>query len=147
MTKSHRHDDHQRAAQPEVAPESPATRQTTREADYPRYGVEPGRRIDLGTIDPDDTGGYTHKDEAESAMTALHQRIEALQARLYAENKQSLFMVLQALDAGARTGRFATSFTGSIRRAAGYGPSSNRVVRIWLTTSCGDTIARRRRAA
>ncbi len=96
MTKSHGHDDHQRAAQPEVALGSPVTLQATAESIYARYCVEPGQRIDLGTIDPDDTGGYTHKDEAESAMTALHQRIEALQARLYAENKQSLLIVLQA---------------------------------------------------
>jgi len=95
-----------------VAPESPAIRQTTTEPSYPRYRVEPGQRIDLGTIDPDDTAGYTHKDHAESAMTALHQRIEALQARLYAENKQSLLIVLQALDAGGKDGTIRNVFHG-----------------------------------
>lgn len=112
MSKRHGHGDQEGAADPEVAPESPATRQTTREPSYLRYRVEPGKRIDLGTIDPDDTGGYTDKDEAESAMTALHQRIETLQARLYAENKQSLLIVLQALDAGGKDGTIRNVFRG-----------------------------------
>jgi len=126
MSKHHEPGDHEGAARPEMAPESPATERAERSAEparvvdagstaklhSARYRVEPEQRIDLSAIDPDGTGGYAHKDEVESAMKAQHQRIEALQARLYAENKQSLLIVLQALDAGGKDGTIRNVFHG-----------------------------------
>ncbi len=112
MSKNHGHGDHEGATPPQMAPWSPATPQATTAPSSPRYRVEPGQRIDLSTIDPDDTGGYAHKDEAESAINAQHTRLEALQARLYAESKQSLLIVLQALDAGGKDGTIRHVFHG-----------------------------------
>jgi len=122
MSNRHGHGEHGGAAHPEVGPELPATRQaiterdvdasSSPEPDYLRYRVEPGRRIDLSAIDPDGTDGYAHKDEAELEMKEQHRRIDALQARLYAESKQSLLIVLQALDAGGKDGTIRTVFHG-----------------------------------
>ncbi len=131
MSERHGHGEHGMAAHPEEASESPSTRQvameraersaepkrtvdagSTMELRYPHFRVEPGQQIDLSTMDLNDTGGYARKDQAESAMKAQHQRIEALQARLYAESTQSLLIVLQALDAGGKDGTIRNVFHG-----------------------------------
>lgn len=133
MAKHHGHHDHDGESQPDGAPDAATVRQAASgpmeraeqiarlekivdagsflEPDYPRYRVEPGRRINLDAVDPDDTGGYDH-DEAKSELKAQHQRIETLQARLYAENQQSLLVVLQALDAGGKDGTIRSVFDG-----------------------------------
>lgn len=133
MSKHHGDHDHEDSSHPEKAPETLATRQAASELTeraeriaepekmvdggpapapvYPHYRVEPGHRINLSEFDPDDTGGYDH-DDAKSELKAQHKRIEGLQGRLYAENKQSLLIVLQALDAGGKDGTIRNVFHG-----------------------------------
>jgi len=81
-------------------------------SNIPRYRVEPGEPIHLKDIDPDETGPYQVKDEVEDELKHQRERIEALQERLYAESKQSLLIVLQAMDTGGKDGTIAHVFEG-----------------------------------
>ena len=72
----------------------------------------PGKRIDLDTIDPAETGGIAGKDEAEKKEAKWLERIFDLQARLSAESKQALLIVLQGLDAAGKDGTIRHVFAG-----------------------------------
>lgn len=74
------------------------------EPDYPQYRVEPGKPIRLSEIDPDQTEHYERKKDVKQEIAKQSKRIGELQARLYAENKQSMLIVLQAMDTGGKDG-------------------------------------------
>lgn len=69
-----------------------------------RYMVKPGAKVRLKDRDPGDTAGLDkEKDVLEATRQAVDQ-IADLQYRLYAEGRQSLLIVLQAMDAGGKDG-------------------------------------------
>ena len=70
---------------------------------------EPGEKISLKDYDPDYRGDYD-KDSASEAEKALEERLADLQERLYAESRQSLLVVLQAMDAGGKDGTIKRVF-------------------------------------
>jgi PPK2 family polyphosphate:nucleotide phosphotransferase len=72
--------------------------------DYPRYRVEPGEQVRLADVDPNQTEGYEKKKDVRKELEKQSKRIGELQARLYAERKQSLLIVLQAMDTGGKDG-------------------------------------------
>lgn len=69
-----------------------------------RFRVEPGTRVRLSRIDPDDTDGFKDKQAAEKALSKNISRLRKLQYLLYAENRRALLIVLQAMDAGGKDG-------------------------------------------
>ena len=79
---------------------------------YPRYRVEPGEKIRLADIDPNETEHYKKKKDVRDELKTQRLRIEELQARLYAENRQSLLIVLQAMDTGGKDGTIRGVFAG-----------------------------------
>ena len=74
--------------------------------------VKPGSRIRLKHFDP----GYHGKDEShKSTLLEIRenlQKMEQLQYRMYAENKHSLLIVLQGLDAAGKDGVVRHVLTG-----------------------------------
>jgi PPK2 family polyphosphate:nucleotide phosphotransferase len=72
--------------------------------DYPRYRVKPGQKISLADIDPDETEHYTDEAPALEELEEQRRNISDLQERLFAEEKRSLLIVLQAMDAGGKDG-------------------------------------------
>jgi PPK2 family polyphosphate:nucleotide phosphotransferase len=72
--------------------------------DFARHRVEPGDPFSLADHDPRDTGDIAGPEEVESDYEALHAEIADLQERLYAEEKQSLLVVLQGIDAAGKDG-------------------------------------------
>ncbi len=69
-----------------------------------RFRVEPGQKITLAKRDPDDTAGLPDKKAARKRMKQNLKRLSELQYLLYAENKRSVLVVLQAMDAGGKDG-------------------------------------------
>jgi PPK2 family polyphosphate:nucleotide phosphotransferase len=65
--------------------------------------VEPGRRVDLGAINPDGTHGH-RKEASEGELTAGLERLGGLQDRLWAEAKHAVLVVLQGIDAAGKDG-------------------------------------------
>ncbi len=95
-----------------TAPERLVADRLPPEPDYPRYRVEPGTAVRLAAIDPDQSERYEKgKDVAEELDRQRH-RIRELQARLYAEHRQSLLVVLQAMDTGGKDGTIRSVFEG-----------------------------------
>ena len=76
--------------------------------------VKPGDKIDLSDIDTRSTPEWDgdDKDEGKAALPALNERLEALQELLYAEGKQRLLVVIQAMDAGGKDGTVRHVFEG-----------------------------------
>lgn len=89
---------------PATAPEKLVADGRPPAPNYPRYRVEPGEIIKLKDLDPDETEHYRAKEEVKDELKRQRERIEDLQERLYAENKRSLLIVLQAMDTGGKDG-------------------------------------------
>lgn len=66
--------------------------------------VKPGDRPNLRKIDAGATPGYKSRKDARAALAKNVARLGELQYLLYAENKRSVLIVLQALDAGGKDG-------------------------------------------
>lgn len=60
--------------------------------------------LKLSDFDPDDTAGLSDKEKAKELMQKDLDRLAELQYLLFAENKRSLLIVLQAMDAGGKDG-------------------------------------------
>ena len=71
--------------------------------DLSRFLVKPGVKINLKRIDTDYNGNL-QKEQSKIELDKLHLRMSNLQYKLHAEQKQSLLIVLQAMDAGGKDG-------------------------------------------
>ncbi len=76
------------------------------------HRVSPDAGITLAGIDPDDSEGYESKSEVKEELAELRAMISKLQARLYAEGRRSLLVVLQAMDTGGKDGAIKDVFRG-----------------------------------
>ncbi len=75
--------------------------------------MQPGARIDLGTIDAADTSdGPATRQEAEQAVAAVQAQMFALQDKLRAESTRALLVILQGTDASGKDGTVRHVFTG-----------------------------------
>jgi PPK2 family polyphosphate:nucleotide phosphotransferase len=95
-----------------AAPEEQVVDSPPPQPDYPRYRVDPGVPIRLSDVSPDETEGYESKRDVKSELAGHRRRIAELQARLYAEGRQSLLIVLQAMDTGGKDGAIKHVFKG-----------------------------------
>jgi PPK2 family polyphosphate:nucleotide phosphotransferase len=73
--------------------------------------LQPGSPINLDDFDPKYRGDY-EKQSARFELETLKEKLAVLQERLYAEGKQSLLIVLQAMDAGGKDGTIEHVFEG-----------------------------------
>jgi len=74
--------------------------------------VSPTKKINLNDVSPADTGEYKDKVEVRARVAEMHARLSELQAALYAENKRSVLIVLQAMDTGGKDGALRSLMTG-----------------------------------
>ncbi len=75
--------------------------------------VKPGSPARIASIDPRSTeGAPSDKATAETASAALSAELAELQEKLWAEHRQSLLVVLQAIDAGGKDGTIKKVFGG-----------------------------------
>ncbi len=65
--------------------------------------VAPGAKVDLGTFDPAETFGRD-KETAEADLARVLARLGDLQARLWAEAKHPVLVVVQGIDAAGKDG-------------------------------------------
>jgi PPK2 family polyphosphate:nucleotide phosphotransferase len=86
-----------------------------------RLRIAPGSPVNLAEIDPDETPGFTgDRDSATAELEALRGELEEFQERLFAEKRQALLIVLQAVDAGGKDGVIRNVFTA-------FNPQGTRV--------------------
>ena len=65
--------------------------------------MRPGRKVRLARIDPD-ARPDSSKRESLKRINKLHERLTKLQEALYAENRRSLLVIVQAIDTGGKDG-------------------------------------------
>ncbi len=70
------------------------------------YRVTDGKKFRLKKIKPGDTGGLASEiaDDAKSLLADGTQRLDDLQARLYAEDRWAVLLIFQAMDAAGKDG-------------------------------------------
>ncbi|MGQ9889491.1 MAG: polyphosphate kinase 2 family protein [Aggregatilineales bacterium] len=68
-----------------------------------------GAKVNLADYDPNYCGNYD-RESAREAEAAVEERLAELQERLYAEGKQALLVILQAMDAGGKDGTIRRVF-------------------------------------
>ncbi len=76
-----------------------------------KVSPKPGSAVNLKQYDPDYHESYSEQD-AEAEVIKHKARIETLQEKLYAEGKQSLLVVFQAMDTGGKDGVIKKVFEG-----------------------------------
>jgi PPK2 family polyphosphate:nucleotide phosphotransferase len=89
--------------------------------------VDPGTPARIAERDPRYTLGLD-KEHGKEQLRALHERLDILQRRLYAEGTRSVLLVLQGLDASGKDGVIRSVFSG-------LSPQGCRVVSFRAPTS------------
>jgi len=78
-----------------------------------RYLVEPGSKVRLDRLDPDDTSAFDgDKKDGEKAIDSLLKKLDPLQELLYAEHKHRVLLVLQGMDSSGKDGTIRRVFEG-----------------------------------
>jgi len=67
------------------------------------FRIKPGHKLQLKDYDPSECGKHGKK-SAHKRIAKLQERMDELQFRLYAEQRRSVLICLQALDAGGKDG-------------------------------------------
>ena len=73
--------------------------------------IAPGKSFSLSSHDPGATLGW-HKESAKVELDRVKLRLDVLQQRLYAEQKHSVLLVLQAMDAAGKDGTIRNMLAG-----------------------------------
>ncbi len=77
------------------------------------HQLKPGKSVHLDRIPTDGKSFYEgDKETAESEFRALREELVTWQEKLYAEGKQKLLVILQAMDAGGKDGTIRNVFQG-----------------------------------
>jgi PPK2 family polyphosphate:nucleotide phosphotransferase len=74
--------------------------------------AEPGKKISLKDFDTAYCGDYKDKDDAKDKLKDDIDKLQDLQYRLYAENRHSVLIVLQAADAAGKDGAIKHVMSG-----------------------------------
>lgn len=69
-----------------------------------KFRVGPNSKVKLDEIDAGYRGKYKDKDSVQSELEKYSQRLRDLQYLVYAENKQSILIILQGMDASGKDG-------------------------------------------
>jgi len=80
--------------------------------DLARFRVADGRGFRLVDHDPSDTNGWKSKDDAEAALQLGVQALAKYQERLQSQDRWSLLVVLQAMDAAGKDGTIEHVMSG-----------------------------------
>ncbi|WP_405168757.1 PPK2 family polyphosphate kinase [Paenibacillus sp. FSL H3-0286] len=80
--------------------------------DIKRYMIKDTNEIQLNKLDPDDTGNFKSKKEAEAKTEQLKERLAELQDILFAQKKHSLLVILQGMDSSGKDGTVKHIFSG-----------------------------------
>ena len=76
------------------------------------FRVTNGSKFKLKRVDPDDTGGLKSKEAAAGMLGVGVKRLAELQDKLYAQDRWSLLLVFQAMDAAGKDGTIKHVMSG-----------------------------------
>jgi len=76
------------------------------------YRFTDGEKLDIGKFETSETGKYKSKDELLGITDENLKQMEAIQDKLYAEAKNGVLIIFQALDAAGKDGAVKHVFSG-----------------------------------
>jgi PPK2 family polyphosphate:nucleotide phosphotransferase len=108
------------------------------------YRVEDGKKFKLKRFDPADTGGLSSEDKprAKDALADGIQALAELQDRLYAQDRWSVLLIFQAMDAAGKDGAIKHVMSGANPQGCQVysfkAPSVEELDHdfLWRTTKC-----------
>jgi PPK2 family polyphosphate:nucleotide phosphotransferase len=106
------------------------------------YRVDDGRRFHLRNVEPGDTGTFQTREEATDLLSRGTARLSELQEKLYAQDRWSLLLVFQAMDAAGKDGTIKHVMSGvnpaGCQVYSFKGPSEEELDHdfMWRTTRC-----------
>jgi len=77
-----------------------------------RYRIRDGAKFRLKDCDPDDTAGLEDDDTARALLAEGIDRLQDLHAKLYAQDRWSLLLIFQAMDAAGKDSTIKHVFSG-----------------------------------
>ncbi|CQR58429.1 PPK2 family polyphosphate kinase [Paenibacillus riograndensis] len=77
-----------------------------------RYMIKDTNESVLKKLDPDESGDFKSKEEAEAKTAKLKERLAELQDILFAQKKHSLLVILQGMDSSGKDGTVKHIFSG-----------------------------------
>jgi PPK2 family polyphosphate:nucleotide phosphotransferase len=77
-----------------------------------RYRITDGSRFDLKNVDPNDSWGKKLKPVADQMLKQGKKRMADLQTRLYAQDRWSVLLIFQAMDAAGKDGTIKHVMSG-----------------------------------
>ena len=107
-----------------------------------RYRIEQGKRFRLRDIDPDDHHQIEDKEQAEALLAEGVELLAEMQDKLYAQDRWSLLLVFQAMDAAGKDGTIKHVMSGVNPQGCQVfsfkAPSSTDLDHdfLWRTTNC-----------
>jgi PPK2 family polyphosphate:nucleotide phosphotransferase len=107
-----------------------------------KYRVEGGKHFRLKDFDPADTGHWQSKELAQEALQKGIECTAALQDKLYAQDRWSLLLIFQAMDAAGKDGIIKHVMTGINPQGCqvySFKSPSERELQhdfLWRTTLC-----------
>jgi PPK2 family polyphosphate:nucleotide phosphotransferase len=110
----------------------------SKQFDIDEYRVRPGSKLKLANIDTRETKFWDKDDRpgADAQLLVLNDRLEALQELLWAQHKERVLVVLQAMDAGGKDGTVKRVLEGvnpsGVRVAAFKRPTSRQLAHDYL---------------
>ncbi len=72
--------------------------------DISEFKIKEGRKVKLSEIDTSDTGRYDSKTEAQVKLEENIERMAEMQDKLYAQDRYSVLIILQAMDTAGKDG-------------------------------------------
>jgi PPK2 family polyphosphate:nucleotide phosphotransferase len=80
--------------------------------DISAYRIEENKKVRLAEIATGDTGNYQSKTEAKTQLEENIERMAELQAKLYAQDRYSVLIILQAMDTAGKDGAIKHVMSG-----------------------------------
>jgi PPK2 family polyphosphate:nucleotide phosphotransferase len=106
------------------------------------FRITNGKGFKLSNHDPADTNGFKDKDAAAELLADSVERLSALQDRLYADERWSLLLIFQAMDAAGKDGTIKHVMSGVNPQGCQVfsfkAPSAEEMRHdfLWRTTRC-----------
>ena len=81
--------------------------------DFSKHRIKTNDKVNLSTTETDGKKFEKNRDTVAKLFNVARAELSELQARLYAESKQKLLIVFQAMDAGGKDGTTRSVFEGA----------------------------------
>ena len=101
--------------------------------------AKPGRQYSVSDFDPSFIGELS-KQDAKGQLTKNVEKLSELQSMLYAQDRYSILIIFQAMDAAGKDGTIKHVMSGINPKDAKYFRSSNLLPRNWTTIISGVSI-------